>query len=58
MLLENSWNYMPPIIVPFSVKRISTQVSVIAKLNGRKDFIVRGIVCDIICPSKGLLVQN
>ena len=58
MLLENSWNYMPPIIVPFSAKRISTQVSVIAKLNGRKDFIVRGIACDIICPSKGLLVQN
>ena len=30
---------MPPILVPSSAKRIATQVLVIAKLNGRKDFL-------------------
>ena len=47
-----SRNYMPPIFVPSSAKRIATQIVVIAKLNGRKDFILRGSVCDIIHPSK------
>ena len=41
---------MPPILVPFSAKRIATQILAIAKLNGRKDFILRGFVCDIIRP--------
>ena len=49
---------MPPILVPFSAKRIATQILVIAKLNGRKDFILRIFVCDIIRPSKELPVQN
>ena len=34
----DSWNYMPPILVPCSAKRITTQILVIAKLNGRKYF--------------------
>ena len=38
-LLEDGWNYMPPILVPSYVKRIATQILVIAKLNGRKNFI-------------------
>ena len=48
---------MPPILVPSSTKRIASQVLVIAKLNLRKYFILRGFVCDIIRPSKELPVQ-
>ena len=33
MLLGDSWNYMRPILVPSSAKRIATQILVIAKLN-------------------------
>ena len=43
---------MPPIFVPSSTKRIATQMLVIEKLNGRKDFILKGFVCDIIRLSK------
>ena len=39
---------MPPIFVPSSAKRIATQMLVIEKLNGRKDFILKAFVCDII----------
>ena len=46
------------ILVPFSAKRIATQVLIIAKLNGKKDFILRVFVCDIIRPSKELPVQS
>ena len=38
----DSWNYMPPILASFSAKHITTQILVIAKLNGRKDLILRG----------------
>ena len=43
---------MPPILVQSSAKRIATQILVIAKLNGRKDFILRAFVCDIFVPAK------
>ena len=49
---------MPPILVPSSTKLIATQMLVIEELNGRKDFILRGFVCDIIRPSKELPVQS
>ena len=49
---------MPPVIVPSSGKRITTEMLVIAKLNGGKVFILRGFVCDIIHPSKELPVQS
>ena len=49
---------MPPIIVPFPAKRITTQILVTTKLNGRKDFILRGFACDIIRPLKELPVQS
>ena len=49
---------MPPILVPFSAKCIVPQILVIAKLNGRKDFILGGFIYDIICPSKELPVQS
>ena len=45
---------MPPILVPSSAKRIATQILVIAKLHGRKDFISRVYVR----PSKELPVQS
>ena len=49
---------MPPILVPSSAKRIATQMLVIEKLIGRRDFILKGFVCDIINPSKELPVQS
>ena len=57
-LLVDSRNHMLPILVPSSAKRIATQILVIAKLNQRKDFILRVFVCDIIRPSKKLPVQS
>ena len=57
LLLEDSRNYMSPILVPSSVKRIATQIAVIANLNGKKDFILKVFVCDIIHRSKELPVQ-
>ena len=60
VLLGDSRNYMLPILVPSSAKCIATQilVIVIANLNGRKDFILRGFICDIISLSKELPVQG
>ena len=49
---------MAPILVPSSAECIATQILVIAKLNGIKDFILRGFVCDIIRPYKELHVQS
>ena len=49
---------MGPILVPSSAKRIATQISVIAKLHGRKDFILRSLLCDIIRLSKESSVQS
>ena len=57
-LLGDSRNYMPPVLVPSSAKRIATQILVIARLSGRKDFVLRVFVCDIIRPSKELPVQS
>ena len=58
MLLGDSRNYMPPIFVPSSAKRIATQILVITKLNGRKYFILRVFICDIIRHSKELPAQS
>ena len=55
-ILGESQNDMPPIPVPSSGKRIATQILVIASLNGKKDFIFRVFVSDIIRPSKELPV--
>ena len=57
-LLEDSQNYMPPVLLPSSAKRITTQILVIAKLNGRKDFILRVFLFDITRHSKELPVQS
>ena len=48
---------MPPILVLSPAKRIATHLLVIANLNGKKK-ILRGFVCDIIRPSKELLIQS
>ena len=48
---DDSRNYMPAILLPSSAKRITTQIVVIAKLNGRTNFVLRGFVYDIIRPS-------
>ena len=58
IMLGESRNYIPQILVPSSAKCIATKILVIAKLNGRKDFILRVFVCDIIRPSKELPVQS
>ena len=58
LLLGDIRNYMPPILVPSSAKRIATHILVIAKLNGGKYFILGVFVCDIIRPSKELPVQS
>ena len=57
-LLGDNRNYIPPIPVPSSAKCIATQILVIAKVNRRKDFILRGFICDIIRLSKELPVQS
>ena len=57
-LIGDSRNYVPPILVPSTAKRIATQILVIAKLNRRKDFILRVFVCDISHCSKELPVQG
>ena len=45
-------------LVSSSAKRIATQIVVIAKLNGRKDFILGGFVCNIVFPRKELPLQS
>ena len=57
-ILGDSRNYMPPIVAPSSAKRIAARILVMAKLNGRKYFILRVFVCNIIRPSKELTVQS
>ena len=57
-LLGDSRNYMSPILVLSSAKCIAIQILVLAKLNGRKDFILRGFIWDIIRLSKELPVQS
>ena len=49
---------MSPVLVLSSAKRITTQILVYVKLNARKDFILRGFVCDIIRPSKELPIHK
>ena len=53
-VLGDSQNYVLPILVLSSAKCIATQILVMAKLNGRKGFILRGFICDIIRRSKEL----
>ena len=48
---------MSPIYAASSANN-ATQILVTAKLNGRKYFILRGFVCDIIRPRKELPVQS
>ena len=45
---------MPPILVLSSAKRISTRILVIAKLSGRKDYIVRGFFLRYYSSQQGI----
>ena len=49
---------MPPILIPSSAKRTTTQILVITKLSTIKNFILRGFVSATIRPSKELPVQS
>ena len=55
--LGNSWNYIPLILVPSSSKPISIQIFVITKLDGRKDFILRGFVLISSVPARKYLFK-
>ena len=48
---------MPPILFPSSAKRITTKILVIAKLNGRKDFTLRGF-SDYHSSQQGITCSN
>ena len=48
---------MPPILVPYSVKHISTRILVTAKLSGRKDLIVRALFMILFVPAKNYLFK-
>ena len=56
-LLGDSWNYMPPILVPSSAKPISTWILVIAKLSGRKVFILRCFFMILFIPGRNYLFK-
>ena len=49
---------MPSIFAPSSAKCITAQVLLIAKLNERKNFILRDFACDIVRPSRESPVQS
>ena len=48
---------MPPILVPCSAKHIATQVLVIAKLNGRKDFFWEALFLMSSVPTRNYLFK-
>ena len=48
---------MPPTLVLFSGKRIATQILVVTKLDGRKDFILRGFVLISSVPARNYLFK-
>ena len=56
--LGDGQNYMPPILIPPSAKRIAAENVIIAKLNGRKGFTLGGFVCDIIHTRKELSTRS
>ena len=57
-LLGDTWNYMPPIRFPSSVKHIETQILVIAESNGIKYFILRGFAVLILSvPARSFLFK-
>ena len=55
-ILGDIWNYMPPILVPSSAKIIWTRIFAIAKLSGRKDFILRGFFI-LLVPARNYLFK-
>ena len=58
LLLVDSWNYMLLILAPSFAKRIGTRILLTARLNERKNFVLRSCVVDMKLPSKQLPVQS
>ena len=56
-ILGDSRNYMPPILVISSAKRITTQILVIGKLNGTKEFIWKALFVILSVPTRYYLLQ-
>ena len=56
-ILGDSWNYMRPIFVPSFAKRIATQILVIAKLDWRNYFILRGFFVISFVPTRNYLFK-
>ena len=54
-ILGDSQNYMPPILVPSSSKCITTQILVIAKLNGRKDLFWEALFMISFVPARNYM---
>ena len=48
---------MPPILVPFSSKCIATQIFVLTKLDGRKDFNLRSFLLISSVPERNYLFK-
>ena len=57
IVLGDSWNYMPPILVPYSGKCITTQILVTAKLNGRKYFFWEALLVISSVPTRNYLFK-
>ena len=55
--LRDSWNYMPPILVPSSAKRITTQILVIAKLNGKNILFSDALFVISSVPTRNYLLK-
>ena len=56
-VLGDSRYYIPPILVPSSAKCIATQILVISKLNGRKDFIWEAFSVTSFVPARNYLFK-
>ena len=56
-MLGDSWNYMPPILVPCSAKYITTQILVIAKLNGIIDIFREALIVLSSFPTRNYLFK-
>ena len=48
---------MPPILVPFSSKCVATQIFVLTKLDGRKDFNLRSFLLISSVPERNYLFK-
>ena len=57
VIVGDSWNYMPLILVPSSDKHVATQILVIAKWNGRKYFFWEALYVMSSVPTRNYLFK-